>query len=60
MLQLMQDVNTMSLKPDTELCQGYPETVDRPDISLVRDIWSREFREGTCEYPHPSFGRPEV
>ena len=36
-------------EPDRELCQGYPESVDRPDISLVRDIWSREFREGTCD-----------
>ena len=47
-------------EPDRELCQRYPETVDRPDISLVRDIWSREFREGTCESLHPSFGRPEI
>ena len=44
-------------EPDRELC---PETVDRPDISLVRDVWSREFREGTCESFHPSFGRPEI
>ena len=36
-------------EPDRELCYGYPESVDRPDISLVRDIWSREFREGACE-----------
>ena len=91
MLQLMQDVNTMSLnkfqadilatraqyeqsdailpfnvlseglpEPDRELCQGYPEAVDRPDISLVRDIWSREFREMTCESIHPGVGRLEI
>ena len=47
-------------EPDRELCQGYPETVDRPDTSLVCDILSREFREGTCESLHPSFGRPEI
>ena len=45
---------------DRELCQGYPETVDRPDIRLVRGIWSRKFREETCESLHPSFGRPEI
>ena len=47
-------------EPDRELCQGYQESVDRPDISLVRDIWSREFPEGTCESLHPSVGRPEI
>ena len=47
-------------KPDRELCQGYPEAVDRPDISLVHDIWSREFRYGTCESLHPSVGRLEI
>ena len=34
--------------------------LDWPDISLVCDIWSREFPEGTCESLHPSFGRPEI
>ena len=47
-------------EPDRELCQGYQETFDRPDFSLVCDIWSREFCEGTCESLHPSFGRPEI
>ena len=47
-------------EPDCEFCKGYPEAVDRPDISLVRDIWSREFREGTCESLHPSVGRIEI
>ena len=47
-------------EPDCELCQGYPKTIDRPDVSLVRDIWSREFREGTFESLHPSFGGPEI
>ena len=47
-------------EPDRELCHGYPEAVNRPDISLVRDIWSREFREGTCESLHPSVGRLEL
>ena len=27
-------------EPDRELCQGYQEAVDWPDISPVRDIWS--------------------
>ena len=35
-------------EPGRELCQGYPETVDRPDVSLVCEIWSREFRERTA------------
>ena len=47
-------------EPDRKLCQGYPKTVDRPDISLVRDIWSQEFCEGTYESLHPSFGRLET
>ena len=47
-------------EPDRELRQGYPETVNRLDIGLVCDIWSQEFREGTCESLHPSFGRPEI
>ena len=47
-------------EPDRELRQGYPETVNRLDIGLVCDIWSRELREGTCESLHPSFGRPEI
>ena len=47
-------------EPDRELCQGYPETTDRPGISIVRDIWSRELREGTCKSLHPSFGRPGI
>ena len=47
-------------EPDRELCQGYPKTVNRPDISLVCDIWSQEFRERTCESLHPSFGRPDI
>ena len=47
-------------EPDRELCQGYPETVEWPDISLVCDIWSREFREVTYESLHPSFDRPEI
>ena len=40
-------------EPDRELCHGYPETVDRPDISLVSHIWSRESL-------HPNFSRPEI
>ena len=47
-------------EPDRELCQGYPEIVDRPDVSHVRVSWSRELREGTCESLHPSVGRPEI
>ena len=47
-------------EPDREHCQGYPETVDRPDLSLVCEIWSREFCEGTCKFFQPSFGRPEI
>ena len=43
-----------------ELRQGYPEIVNRLDIGLVCDIWSRELREGTCEPLHPSVGRPEI
>ena len=54
------DVERKFLRALLEHYQGYPETVDRPDISLVRDIWLREFREGTCESLHPSFGRPEI
>ena len=96
MLQLMQDVNKMSLDKfqadslatirrclgwngsgmdaillvnmlpegiqelDRELRQGYPEIVNRLDIGLVCDIWSRELLEGTCESLHQSFGRPEI
>ena len=47
-------------QPDRELRQGHPETVDRSNVSLVCDIWSRELREWTCESLHPSFGRPEI
>ena len=47
-------------EPDRELRQGYPEIVNRLDNGLVCDIWSRDFREGTCESLHPSFGRPEI
>ena len=45
---------------DGELCQGHPETVDRSGTSTVRDIWSRELCEGTCESLHPSVGGPEI
>ena len=31
---------------DRVLCQGHPETVDRSGFSTVRDVWSRELREG--------------
>ena len=47
-------------EPDRELRQGYPEIVNRLDIGLVCDIWSRELGEGTCEFLNPSFGRPEI
>ena len=45
---------------DHEFRQRYQEAVDRPDIGPVRDIWSREFREGTCESLHPSISGFEI
>ena len=42
------------LPESDELCQGHPEIVDRPSISTVHDVWSRELCEGTCESLHPS------
>ena len=42
-------------EPDCELRQGYPKTVNRLDIGLLCDIWSRELREGSYESLHPSF-----
>ena len=45
---------------DHELCQRHTETVDRSGISTVRDVWSRELREGTCESLHPSVSGPEI
>ena len=45
---------------DRELCQGHPKTVDRSGISTVRDVWSRELQEGTCESLHPSVSGPEI
>ena len=47
-------------EPDRELCQGHPETVDRSGISLVHDVWSREFREGSCDSLHPGVSGPEI
>ena len=41
-------------EPDHEFRQRYQKAVDLPDIGPVSDIWSREFREGTCESLHPS------
>ena len=46
------------LESDRELRQGHPETADWS--GTVRDVWSREFCEGTCEYLHPSVGGPEI
>ena len=43
-----------------ELCLGYLETVDRSGTSTVRDVWSRELCEGTCESLHSSVGGPEI
>ena len=37
---------------DCELCQGHPETVDRSGTGTVRDVWSRELCEGTCQSLH--------
>ena len=45
---------------DRELCQGHPEIVDRSGISTVRDVWSRELCEETCESLHPSVSGPEI
>ena len=43
-----------------ELCQGHPETVNRSGSSTVREVWSRELREGTCESLHSSVSGPEI
>ena len=43
-----------------ELRQGHPETVDWSGTGTVRDVWSREICEGTCESLHPSVGGPEI
>ena len=45
---------------DRELRQGHPETVDWPGTGTLRDVWSRELCEGTCESLHPSVGGPEI
>ena len=37
-----------------------PETVDWSGTSTVRDVWSRELCEWTCESLHPSVGGPEI
>ena len=47
-------------EPDHELRQGYQKAVDWPNISFVRDVWSGEFRERTCESLHPSISRFEI
>ena len=45
---------------DCELCQGHPETIDWSGTSTVRDIWSRELCERTCDSPNSSVGGPET
>ena len=45
---------------DRELRQGHLETVDWSSSGTVRDVWSRELCEGTCESLHPSVGEPEI
>ena len=45
---------------DRELPQGHPETVYWSGTGTVRDVWSRELCEGTCESLHPSVGRPDI
>ena len=47
-------------EPDREFRQRHQEAVDWPDFGPVCDIWSREFREGTCESLHPSISRFEI